>query len=208
MPWPLWFALAFLSGSLPFSVWIGRLALGADIRTVGDANPGATNVLRAAGKSKRRRLAGVVAILLDSLKAFIPVLLAREWGGVAGRPLALVAVAPVLGHAFSPFLRFRGGKAVASTFGTWAALTLWEGPTVLGLGMTVMTRFFAANGWAVLIPMTVMGAWLLLTPPAWNGLGWRPPPPVIALAWLLNTAILAWKHRADLRRRPVRKGRE
>ena len=158
MSWPLWFAIAFLSGSIPYSVWVGRLALGTDIRSLGDANPGATNVLRAAGKSKRRRLAGVAAILLDSFKAFIPVLLAWKWDDVSGWPLALVAVAPIYGHAFSPFLRLRGGKAVASTFGTWAALTLWEGPVILGLVMGLMTRFFAADGWAVLIPMTAMGA--------------------------------------------------
>ena len=120
-----WFLLAFLCGSLPFSVWIGRLALGADIRQFGDANPGATNVLRAGGKG-----AAAVALLLDFLKGAIPVGLAHFQGGVNGWPLAAVAVAPVLGHAFSPFLGLRGGKAVAVTGGGWGGLTGWGGPAM------------------------------------------------------------------------------
>ena len=108
-----WFLFAFLCGSLPFSFWIGRLFLHADVRQFGDANPGATNVLRAGG-----RATAVLALLLDFVKGAVPVWLAYRWAGVDSVALTLVALAPVLGHAFSPFLGFQGGKAVGNLIDT------------------------------------------------------------------------------------------
>lgn len=190
-----WFLLAFLCGSLPFSVWIGRLALGADIRQYGDANPGATNVLRAGGKG-----AAAAALLLDFLKGAIPVGLAHFQGGLNGWPLAAAAVAPVLGHAFSPFLGLRGGKAVAVTGGVWCGLTGWEGPAIGGLLLGLAYALIAVDGWAVMAALAGLLGYLLLAPAAWNLLDARPEPWVILVAWLGNVAILAWKHRRDLAR--------
>lgn len=122
-----WILLSFLAGSLPFSFWIGRLAMQEDIRQYGDGNPGAFNVFRAGGK-----VWGWLAILLDGLKGAVPVGIAHFVYGLDGWVLVLTALAPVLGHAYSPFLGFRGGKALAVTFGSWAGLSLWIGPVVLG----------------------------------------------------------------------------
>lgn len=190
-----WFLLAFLCGSLPFSVWIGRLALGADIRQYGDANPGATNVLRAGGKG-----AAAAALLLDFLKGAIPVGFAHFQWGLDGWPLAAVALAPVLGHAFSPFLGLRGGKAVAVTGGIWCGLTGWEGPAVGGLLLGLAYALIAVDGWAVVTAMVGLLAYLLLAPAGWNLLDARPEPWVILAVWVGNVAILAWKHRRDLAR--------
>jgi glycerol-3-phosphate acyltransferase PlsY len=187
-----WFLLGFATGSLPFSVWIGRWVLRDDIRRYGDANPGATNVFRAGGKG-----AGIAAALLDALKAALPVGLARFWAGLGGYNLALVAWAPLLGHAFSPLLRFRGGKAVAATFGAWAGLMLWEGPTVLGLGLLLTTRI-TRGGRAVMGAMALLFGYLLLAPPAWNRLARRPPRSVLLLAWVLHAALLVYTQRTDL----------
>lgn len=193
----LWFLLAFLSGSLPFSVWIGRLLLGQDIRTVGDANPGATNVLRAGGKG-----AAALALLLDLLKGAIPVGIAHFQLGFTGWPLVFVAILPVLGHAFSPFLGGRGGKAVATTGGIWCGLTIWEGPSIGGILLGLCTYLLGANGWAVLMAISGMVIYLGLTPAAWNGLDARPDRWVIWTVGLLNLLIVGWKHRADLRQPP------
>jgi glycerol-3-phosphate acyltransferase PlsY len=125
MSFALFVFLAFLAGSLPFSLWIGQLILGKDIRTVGDANPGATNVLRAGGKGS-----AALALLLDFFKGSIPVGIAHLWLHWSDWALIFVALAPVLGHAFSPVLGGRGGKAVAVTGGIWCGLTIWEGPLV------------------------------------------------------------------------------
>jgi glycerol-3-phosphate acyltransferase PlsY len=190
----LWVLLAFFCGALPFSVWIGRFWLRTDIRRYGDANPGATNVLRAGGK-----VAGALALLLDFLKGALPVGLAHLQGGLTGWSLVAVALAPILGHAFSPFLRFRGGKAVAVSGGVWCGLTIWEGPTVGGLLLGLAYWFIAVDGWAVMLAVIGLLLYLLLTPANWNGLDARPAAWVILASGLGNLLLLAWKHRADLR---------
>jgi acyl phosphate:glycerol-3-phosphate acyltransferase len=183
----LWVIVAFLCGSLPFSVWVGRLALRRDVREFGDGNPGASNVFRAGGKGW-----GVAAILLDGFKGAIPVALAYYWAGLEGWWITAVALAPILGHAFSPFLRFRGGKALAVTFGVWFGLLFWVGPTVLGLSFAFWLWLLAVEGWAVLAGMLTFLVFLQFFPGDWT----------LQAIWLGNFIILAWKHRADLRRKP------
>jgi glycerol-3-phosphate acyltransferase PlsY len=191
----IWPVVAFGCGALPFSVWIGQLVLGRDIRQVGDANPGATNVLRAGG-----RFAAAVALVLDFLKGAAPVGLAHFAFGVAGWPLVAVALAPVLGHAFSPLLRFRGGKAVATTGGIWCGLTLWEGPTVGGLLLGLAYWLIDNDGWAVIAAVAGLVLYLLVTPAAWNLFDARPAGWIILAVGIGNLAIVAWKHRAELAR--------
>jgi glycerol-3-phosphate acyltransferase PlsY len=187
----LFVAAAFLAGSLPFSLWIGRLALGRDVREVGDGNPGATNVLKAGGAKW-----GALALLLDLLKGAIPVGLANFVFGFEGLALVVIALAPVAGHAFSPFLGFRGGKAVATTGGIWSGLTIWEVPTIGGLLLAFWYTFIAESGWAVVLTMLSIIAYLLLT---------HADPLLLAVA-AGNLALLAWKQRADLRRPPSLRG--
>ena len=103
-----WILTGFLSGSIPFSLILGNFLAKTDIRSMGDGNPGGTNALKAGGVKT-----GVPAILLDIVKGFVPVYLAQK-NGVAGWNLVPVCLAPILGHAFSPFLRFHGGKALAA----------------------------------------------------------------------------------------------
>lgn len=193
----LYLLLAFLVGALPFSLWVGRLALGKDIRAVGDANPGATNVLRAGGKG-----AAALALLLDVLKGLLPVGLAHFYGQWDGWLLVVLALMPVLGHAYSPFLGGRGGKAVATSGGIWSGLTAWEGITIGSLFLVVGSYLFGGNGWAVLMAISGMVLYLLVTPPSWNFLAARPDAWIIAAVGLLNLLLLAWKHRADLRQPP------
>lgn len=199
----LWFLLAFAAGALPFSLWVGRLALGRDIRAYGDANPGATNVLRAGGKGP-----AALALLLDLLKGAIPVGLAHFQFGFTGWRLVLVALLPVLGHAFSPLLKGRGGKAVATTGGVWCGLTVWEGPTIGGVLLGLGSYLFGANGWAVVTAIGGMVLYLALAPATWNGLEARPAPTTILVIGLLNLLIVAWKHRADLSRPPQLRRRQ
>ncbi len=169
--------------------------LHADIRQVADGNPGASNVLRAGGKAS-----AALALLLDFLKGAIPVGLAYGVAGHQGWGLVPIALAPVLGHAFSPFLHGHGGKGVAVTGGIWCGLTLWEGPTIGGIGLAAATFLFGPNGWAVISAIAGMAAYLLLTPATWNGLATRPHKPVLLVIAAGNLLIVAWKHRADLSR--------
>lgn len=182
-----WMVIAFLSGSLPLAVWLGRLALGVDIRGYGDGNPGAANVFRAGGRGW-----GALAMLLDALKGALPVWGAQLIGGLNGWDLAAVAVAPIAGHAFSPFLGGRGGKALAVSFGVWTALTLYVVPLVLGAALAVWLLLLRAEAWATLAGMLTLLVFLLLM-----GAG----GPLLAV-WAGNLLILVWKHRADYRRPP------
>ena len=113
----LWSLFGFLLGSLPFSVWIGQFILKKDIRDYGDHNPGATNVLRAGGFPPY-----ALALALDISKGAIPVGLAYQVFSIQDWQILPIALAPPLGHAFSPFLNWRGGKAIAAIGGVAGAI--------------------------------------------------------------------------------------
>jgi len=194
----LWTVLGFVAGSLPFAVWIGHLALRKDITRYGDANPGATNVLRAGG-----RLAAALALLLDTLKAALPIGFAYYRLGIDDWRLVPIALAPVFGHAFSPFLGWRGGKAVAATLGMWMALTIWAIPTVGGVALLIFTLLVGANGWAVVLANLVVLLFLLTTPTALDFLHLQPAQPILLAIWAGNMALLVYKHRADLSHPPA-----
>jgi len=103
--------LSFLLGAIPFGYLIG-LAKGVDVRKHGSGNVGATNVARVLGKPY-----GIAVYILDFLKGFIPTFVAVKLYGTDSWITALVGLAAVLGHMFSPFLGFRGGKGVATASG-------------------------------------------------------------------------------------------
>ncbi len=184
----IWTLLGFLLGSLPFSVWLGKLVLRDDIRRYGDGNPGGTNVVRAGSTGL-----GLLVIFLDMLKGAAPVALAHYVFTVDGWPLVPVILAPMLGHAFSPLLRLRGGKALASIFGAWTALTVPFGPFVMGLSVFALYKVQTISGWAALGAWLCMLGFLLIT---------GATPPLLA-AWAGTAALIIWKHRDDLRQRPA-----
>jgi len=194
----VWTVIGFMVGSLPFSVWIGRLALKKEITQFGDANPGATNVLRAGGRGW-----AALALALDALKAALPISLAYYVVGIADWRLVPVALAPVYGHAFSPLLRFHGGKAVAATLGMWIALTLWTVPTLGGFSLLGFTKLVGANGWAVLFANLVILLYLLVMPTAFDFLHLQPATPILLAIWAGNVALLIYRHRADLSSPPA-----
>jgi glycerol-3-phosphate acyltransferase PlsY len=99
----------------------------------------------------------------------------------------------VFGHAFSPFMRFRGGKAVAVTGGIWIALTLWEIPMFGGITLGIAFALISVSGWAVAYLLAVLLAYLLIA----------HPDPVLLAVFVINATLLLWKYRADLRQ-PIR----
>ncbi len=188
LPQLLWAILAFFLGALPFAVWVGRLATRRDIREVADHNPGATNVLRTGGFGWF-----IVAMSLDISKAAVPVGLAAQVFGWSGWPLLLIALAPPLGHAFSPFLGGKGGKAVATVFGVWIGLTIWQLPVVCLAALAFWFLWLRTSGWVVVLTMVTVLAYLV---------SWRPEPLLMAVV-AAQIALLAYTHRADLARPPA-----
>jgi acyl phosphate:glycerol-3-phosphate acyltransferase len=153
-----WMSLgAFTLGSLPFSVWLGRLFLHKDIRIFGDHNPGAANIFRAGSP-----VLGMAAVLLDIGKGVPFILLARA-NGMSQTQTVLVGICAILGHAFSPFLRFHGGKGVAVTFGVLIGLgnPHWLFPFCAAavFGLVILED----NPWIMLLAPAETIAFLILT---------------------------------------------
>jgi glycerol-3-phosphate acyltransferase PlsY len=171
----------YVLGAVPTGFLVGR-AYGVDVRRVGSGNIGTANVLRAAGK-----WAAVFTMLGDMLKGLVPVVVARlvtgdEW------LVAAVALAAIVGHCFPVFLRFKGGKGVATGAGTSIGLA-----PVVGLGLF-------AFWWAVVLVSryTSLGAIavMVLSPVAFY-LSGQPAPYV--LYTLAGGALVLWKHRENAR---------
>ncbi|MEI7885031.1 MAG: glycerol-3-phosphate acyltransferase [Clostridia bacterium] len=177
--------LAFFSGTLPFSFWLGKFFAKTDIRTIGDKNPGSSNVFRT-GHLKL----GIIAIVLDFAKGLLPVIILAPMLDIGSIPWIAVAIAPVFGHAFSPFLHFRGGKAVAVTFGIWTALTLWIVPSFLGVVLAILYLCFnvSTDGWKVMLGLIGIAIPLLII----------QAPFAYWLILVLNIIVVGYKHRSDL----------
>ena len=149
---------AFWLGACPFSVWIGRWVLGKDIRNYGDHNPGAANVFRAGG-----RKSGYVALILDIVKGVPFVTLAHLFFQLPETVMLVVALSAILGHAFSPLLRFRGGKSIAVTFGVLLALPSQEILIVFAAFVFLGFLFVKNDAWVVMFGPVGSLVYLLIT---------------------------------------------
>lgn len=181
----LWVVASYLLGATPTAYLAGRLARGIDLREQGSKNLGATNVYRVLGW----RWAIPVA-LIDIAKGAIPVALFGRWA--AGGPWLAVGlgIAAVLGHVFSPFMRFKGGKGVATALGVFLALApvavlialpVWGGSLWL-TGYVSLASLVAAASFPVWVKLTAPGA----VPAFWAS---------IALA-----VLIVYSHRANVQR--------
>jgi glycerol-3-phosphate acyltransferase PlsY len=175
--------IAFFSGALPFSVWIGKFLLNLDVRQFGDGNPGAANAFKTGN-----RLVGLLVLVLDISKAAAPVGLAYFNLDIRGLPMALIAIAPVLGHVFSPFLHFRGGKGIATALGVWIGLTIWKVSLPAVLGALIGIALFTPSVWSVMLALATILVVLLI---------WLPDP-LLLVVWFAEVLILIWTHRFDL----------
>lgn len=188
---------AFLLGAIPFALLVVRVCKGVDVRTVGSGNVGATNASRAFA-TRGGRLAAFLAIyLLDAAKGFAP----AGWAPVAAAAVdpqvagVLAGAAAVLGHVFTPFLGFRGGKGVATATGVLLALD-WQ-VTLIALAVFFVVRaatghvFFGSLALGLALPV----ATLVLHPGTAFGAGL----PFTLLCALL-AVFLFWTHRSNLKK--------
>ncbi|HEY4712415.1 MAG TPA: glycerol-3-phosphate acyltransferase [Dehalococcoidia bacterium] len=178
---------AFCLGACPFSLWVGRRLMGKDIRDYGDGNPGAVNVFRAGG-----RKAGSLALTLDIAKGTPFVVLAHSFFALPGATVVGVAVSAILGSAFSPLLRFRGGKSIAITYGVLLALPYPEMCLSFAIFMFLGFLFIKTHSWTVILGPTGTLAFLAATRASY----WE-------LSFMLSVLmILAVKHHNELRTVP------
>ena len=178
---------AFGLGACPFSVWIGRWFLGKDIRDYGDGNPGAANVFRAGG-----RQSGFLAVLLDTAKGIPFVLLAHSFFKLPEAAVLGVAMSAILGHAFSPLLQLKGGKAIAVTFGVLIALPQHDMLFAFAGAMFLGFLFIEIDAWIVIFGAASSAAFVVAT----MGGSWE------TLFMLSVLALLAVKHFEELKSVP------
>lgn len=210
---------AFLCGSIPFGVLIAK-SKGVNLRAVGSGNVGATNVGRALGRKW-----GFMCFALDALKGALPVLIAGQVNGVLGRPVntisptaltvwIVIAIAAIAGHIFSPWLKFKGGKGVATGFGAlvamWPVLTF---PMLIALAVWIacmkLSRIVSLS--SLIAALTLPISAILLLP--WNTstqsaaptptapletTSGTPLPAVIACALIAMLVFIT--HRANIKR--------
>lgn len=207
-------ALSYLSGSIPFGFILVRLVRGEDIRRSGSGNIGATNV------SRKSPALGILTLVLDALKGLIPVLIALSWGShhwpvtmtVTGLPdqvslakimahsmmqrtymlASMAAFMAMVGHVFPVWLKFRGGKGVATGLGSWIALAP-HGVLTMVIVFTVTVALFR---YISLGSITAAAIFPLAT---WFLRDYHETP---AMLWFIaaSSALIILKHQKNIRR--------
>jgi len=212
--WTIWIGgavAAYLTGSIPFGLLISR-ARGVDIRQRGSGNIGATNVGRVLGARY-----GLACFVLDVLKGLAPVIATGALAGALGAwrlpasSLALwyaVAAAAVLGHMFPVWLRFKGGKGIATGFGALAGMwPLMSIPALAALAIWLfavrITRYVGISSCIAALVLPVLAAATALLGPSGRS---EPVPATLGWAWpsvvlsALLAAVVVWKHRGNIAR--------
>uniref|UniRef100_A0A7C4YBL7 Glycerol-3-phosphate acyltransferase n=1 Tax=candidate division WOR-3 bacterium TaxID=2052148 RepID=A0A7C4YBL7_UNCW3 len=185
----LLFLISFFSGSLMFSYWLGRIK-GIDLRNVRDGNPGAFNLWHSAGP-----LLGFTGIVLDFLKGFLPVFIFYKNGFIDGWEIIPVGIAPLLGHIFSPFLSFKGGKGIDTSFGIWAGISIFKSLTlaIFALIFFLIIKFIlrkelsSQNSTLIIIPCFILFTFYTFFFKDMN----------LIILSILNTGIIIYKHWKD-----------
>ena len=178
-------AIAYLIGGIPFGYVLVKLTTGKDVRASGSGNIGATNVLRTTGRG-----VAVATLILDIAKGFVAVWIAAALTIDDSGWMSAAALAVMAGHPFPVFLRFHGGKAVASFIGAFLYLTPLPLFAVLIVFVVIVaaTRFISA-GSVMAAGMFPLAVWLIL----------HPPEPVL-IASLIAGAFIVLRHRSNIER--------
>jgi glycerol-3-phosphate acyltransferase PlsY len=173
----------YLLGSVPFAFVLARRR-GVDIRLAGSGNVGAANVLRTSGVA-----VGLIVMALDAFKGAGSVLMAQRWAAGDTTAPAVAGLAAVIGHVYPVWLRFRGGKGVATAAGAFSILTPWA--------MLPALVVFVTTVWATrFISLGSVAATLTLGPVAYA----LHAPDAVVIAASASAGIVVFRHRANLAR--------
>jgi glycerol-3-phosphate acyltransferase PlsY len=176
--------IIYLVAAIPTGVVLTRLMGLEDVRSKGSGNIGATNVYRVAGK-----LPGVLTLVGDILKGFLPLMAVKLWIAPTPLQLGLAGVVAIVGHCYPVYLRFKGGKGVATAIGIFLVL---DPPALLGGGVVfllavALSRYISLG--SVLTAVAVPLLTFLLA---------RPLPLVLSACAI--GALIVWRHRENLQR--------
>ncbi len=187
---PLWIPLAaYLLGSIPFGLLLVRLRAGRDIRRLGSGNIGAANVAREAGLAT-----GVATLLLDAAKGYFPVWIAAHFTQGNIHWMMYAVLAAILGHLFPVWLRFRGGRGVATAAG--AFLGICSPAVALAFSVWLLVLWFW--GYASLASISAAAAMPLLMYMLYAPR--HAPPEVVSFGTLLASVLVIVRHAPNIRR--------
>jgi acyl phosphate:glycerol-3-phosphate acyltransferase len=186
----LWLPVAaYLLGSIPFGLLVAKVFGGGDVRKAGSGNVGATNVTRVAGP-----FAGVLTLILDAAKGSVAVWLAAHLSGQAAGWMIAAGLAALIGHCFPVWLRFRGGKGVATAAGMFLMLSPLAllGSVLLFLVVVASTRYVSLGSIAAAAAMPLLIYFL-----------WAPhhaPPLIVTFGAFAAAMLVVYKHDANVQR--------
>lgn len=177
--WPI---LAFVLGSIPFGLLIAQKLCDIDPRTAGSKNTGATNIARLCGLKY-----GIATLLLDVAKGFVPVLMAAAWVE-SDFALSFTVLGAIFGHAYSCFMQFKGGKAVATTIGAFLAVSPWGTifSAAVCLGMVALSGHVSMGSLTLALALPFF---MLIT----GNVAFVP-------AALVVMVLLFWRHKENIHR--------
>ncbi len=180
---------AYVLGSIPFGLILAKLFGGGDVRKAGSGNIGATNVARVVGP-----LAGIVTLLLDAAKGAGAVLIAQKFSKDSATWMMIAAFAVLLGHCFPVWLKFKGGKGVATAAGMFSVLSPLAclGAVILFILVVIFWRYVSLGSVSAAAAMPLLIYFL-----------WAPhhaPPLAITIGTVAVTLLIIYKHRGNLRR--------
>ena len=184
-----WILGAYLIGAIPFGFLIGKMR-GVDVRTVGSKNIGATNVFRTVGKKW-----GLLAVFCDVMKGLLPTLAARHFAAEPSWLPLVIGIACVVGHMLTPYMKFKGGKGVATAFGALIALI----PVTVGIAFAIFALTFACSNYISLgscVAATSLAVMIWI--PFLDHAGCKDLPLCILVT--LIAAFIVWKHRSNIGR--------
>jgi acyl phosphate:glycerol-3-phosphate acyltransferase len=187
---PYWLiGAAYLLGSIPFGLLVVRARGGPDIRSTGSGNIGAANVARSAGA-----VAGVLTLLLDAGKGYLAVWMAGRATGGNIRWMITAAVAAVIGHVFSVWLGFRGGKGVATGLGVFLPIC-WQAVAAAAVVWVVVVAFWRYSSLGSIAAAAAMPVlvYLFYAPG-------HAPPTLVSAATILIAMLIIAKHRGNIGR--------
>jgi glycerol-3-phosphate acyltransferase PlsY len=182
-------AAAYFLGSIPFGLILAKLFAGSDIRKSGSGNIGATNVARVAGPA-----AGILTLLLDAAKGATAVWVAGRFTDQSSTVMTLAAATALIGHCFPVWLKFKGGKGVATALGVFLMLAPWAavGALFVFIVVSMAWRYVSLGSVSAAAAMPLLMYFL-----------WAPghaPPLVVDFGTLFASALVIFKHDANLQR--------
>jgi glycerol-3-phosphate acyltransferase PlsY len=182
-------AAAYLLGSIPFGLLVGKLLAAADVRQAGSGNIGATNVARVAGP-----LAGILTLLLDAAKGAFAVLLAARHTNESALWMMIAGLCALVGHCFPIWLGFHGGKGVATAAGVYLVLCppAFLGAVILFILVVLFWRFVSLGSMSAAAAMPLLIYFF-----------WAPhhaPPYAVTFGSLAAALLIVYKHDANIQR--------